>query len=265
MPEPDPVPEPKPGLRWLKAFWLVTCFVVVALLIASHITLISLWASRALDKHIFSISKVNSMTQFMTIATQAWVTLLLVVLSFAVQRIAADRIIRRGECCCWHTNIILTQRQLTPAFRSNSCRIAGQIGLMEGFWRIIDVHLAGKTPGFSSSSQNPHRHCILCGGFRSADFDSIRRHCQHSEHNRNDPTKCDDDARKHHSSRYFQAHLDAGSQYEGDHNINAFPLEPASLWHQHSNGSQWLVSSPRSYQLPRVLKLFHPTPSQRLL
>jgi hypothetical protein len=84
----------------------ITCCVVLALLIAAHVILIYLWASRALDEHLFSITKVNAAAQAIALVAQAWITILLVLLAFVVQGIAADQIIRRREGCPG-SNIVL--------------------------------------------------------------------------------------------------------------------------------------------------------------
>jgi hypothetical protein len=100
--EPDPPAENKPegpegSLQQPQKIRLITCCVVLALLIAAHVALISLWASHALDKHLFSIAKLSAATQAITLVAQAWITILLTLLGVVVQGIAADQIIRRCE------------------------------------------------------------------------------------------------------------------------------------------------------------------------
>lgn len=97
-------PDPPEGmlelsLRKSHKIRLITCYVALALLIAAHITLISLWATHALDEHLFSVTKVNVATQAITIVAQAWITMLLTLLGYVVQGIMADQIIRRREDC----------------------------------------------------------------------------------------------------------------------------------------------------------------------
>lgn len=104
---------------------LVTTCVVLFLLVGAHTALISLWASHGLDKHLFSISKLSEASQVITIATQATITILLVLLSFAVQGVAADQIIRRRE---YLKKVIFSTRALNLPFppqdkRSRHCRI----------------------------------------------------------------------------------------------------------------------------------------------
>lgn len=76
---------------------LIVACAVLFFLVAAHAVLAYLWGSHALDKHLFSISKVSERTQAITIGSQATITILLVILSFVVQGVAADQIIRRRE------------------------------------------------------------------------------------------------------------------------------------------------------------------------
>jgi hypothetical protein len=92
-----PAEEMQSSLQQSQKIRLTTCCAVLALLIAAHIILISLWASHALDEYLFSITKVSTATQAITLVAQAWITILLALLAFVVQGIAADQIIRRRE------------------------------------------------------------------------------------------------------------------------------------------------------------------------
>lgn len=76
---------------------LITSCIVLATLIAAHVALISLWSTKTLQKHLFSLDKVSEATQVVTVVSQATITLLLVVLSYVVQGVAADQIIRRSK------------------------------------------------------------------------------------------------------------------------------------------------------------------------
>lgn len=76
---------------------LVTICIVLTTLVAAHATLISLWSMETLQKHLFSLDKVSEATQAVTVGTQATITALLVALSYAVQGVAADQIIRRSK------------------------------------------------------------------------------------------------------------------------------------------------------------------------
>jgi uncharacterized membrane protein YqaE (UPF0057 family) len=88
---PEGSPQQSQNIR------LITCCAVLALLIAAYVILIFLWASRTLDKHLFSITKISAATQAITLVAQAWITILLAVLGYVVQGIVADQIIRRRE------------------------------------------------------------------------------------------------------------------------------------------------------------------------
>lgn len=77
---------------------LITSCIVLATLICAHIVLIVLWSTEALQKHFFTLDKVTEATQAVTVGSQGVITILLVVLSYVVQGVAADQIIRRSEC-----------------------------------------------------------------------------------------------------------------------------------------------------------------------
>lgn len=91
---------------------LIVACAVLFFLVAAHAILVSLWASHALDNHLFSISKISERTQAITIGSQATITILLVVLSFVVQGVAADQIIRRRKYLSPEVHKKSTQREL---------------------------------------------------------------------------------------------------------------------------------------------------------
>lgn len=76
---------------------LVTSTVVLGFLVLAHTILICLWGTHALDRHLFAISRVGEASQIINIGAQATITFLLVVLSYSVQAVAADQIIRQSE------------------------------------------------------------------------------------------------------------------------------------------------------------------------
>lgn len=80
----------------------ISCFVVFALLTIFYTALIILWATRALDEHIFSINHIGTVQQYLAILGQIWTVPLLAGCTFAVQGIAADKITRRGKCVLVH-------------------------------------------------------------------------------------------------------------------------------------------------------------------
>lgn len=103
---------------------LVTSTVVLGLLVLAHTVLICLWGTHALDRHLFSISRVSQATQFISIGAQAIITFLLVLLSYSVQAVAADQIIRQSEfrdgdsaLVCKTAKMLLAQGKLSPLYR----------------------------------------------------------------------------------------------------------------------------------------------------
>jgi hypothetical protein len=69
----------------------------LAFLCCLHTTLIILWACRTLNRHYFDLSKLNAAAQTIAIVSQICTVGVLGLLSYGLQRIAADKFIRQGE------------------------------------------------------------------------------------------------------------------------------------------------------------------------
>lgn len=96
-PKLRPLTKHPAGIPTSKRIRFIICCAVLSILVTSHVVLIALWSSRALDKHLFSLAKVSLATQTTAIALQALITVLIVILTYALQGITADQIIHRRK------------------------------------------------------------------------------------------------------------------------------------------------------------------------
>lgn len=74
-----------------------TLSILVALFVL-YVVLVSLWASSTLDHVLFDVSRVDTLTQVILVASQLLSVSALACLGFLVQAIATDQSLRRSSC-----------------------------------------------------------------------------------------------------------------------------------------------------------------------
>ena len=68
--------------------------------ICAYLALLVLWATSALDRHLFSLSHLSLVSQVVSAISQALAISSLAALTFFAQAVASDRIIRQRACAC---------------------------------------------------------------------------------------------------------------------------------------------------------------------
>lgn len=80
-----------------RRLYLLASFAILGLQICAYSALLILWATKGLDRHLFSLSRLSLVSQVISVTSQALAISSLAALTFFVQTVAADRIIRRRE------------------------------------------------------------------------------------------------------------------------------------------------------------------------
>jgi magnesium-transporting ATPase (P-type) len=73
------------------------CTLLLLCLVLFYVTLLALRATNFFEKHLFDLSSIGSVTQATAIATQTWTVIVLITLSYAVQVVSSDAIVRRRK------------------------------------------------------------------------------------------------------------------------------------------------------------------------
>lgn len=77
---------------------ILASFAILGLQFCAYSALLVLWATNSLDRHLFSLSRVSLVSQVISVVSQATAISSLAGLTFFVQAVAADRVIRRRTC-----------------------------------------------------------------------------------------------------------------------------------------------------------------------
>jgi hypothetical protein len=80
-----------------RRLYVLASFAILGLQVCAYSALLVLWATEALDKHLFSLSRLSLVSQVISVISQALAVSSLAALTFFVQAVAADRIIRQRE------------------------------------------------------------------------------------------------------------------------------------------------------------------------
>lgn len=81
-----------------RRLYILASFVTLGLQACAYLALLVLWGTKVLDKHLFSLSHLSLTSQVISVVSQALVISSLAALTFFVQAVAADRVIRRRAC-----------------------------------------------------------------------------------------------------------------------------------------------------------------------
>jgi hypothetical protein len=76
-------------------FHLTASIISFSLLTAIYATLLALWATGALDSQLFSVDRIDKVTQIVVGISQVSVIILTAVLSFSMEALASDAVLRR--------------------------------------------------------------------------------------------------------------------------------------------------------------------------
>jgi len=89
-----------PALDWGEFgfnFHLAAAIISFSLLVVIYATLLALWASDALDSQVFSIDRIDKVTQIVVGVSQTSVIILTAALSFTMEALASDAVLRRRK------------------------------------------------------------------------------------------------------------------------------------------------------------------------
>ena len=78
--------------------FIYACIFLLICLVLFYVTLSGFRATNFLEKHLFDIGSIGSVSQAITVSTQAWTVIVLLVLSYAMQVVSSDTIVRRSKC-----------------------------------------------------------------------------------------------------------------------------------------------------------------------
>lgn len=79
-----------------RRLYILASFAILGLQLCAYAALLVLWATNALDRHLFSLSRLSLVSQIISVTSQALAISSLAALTFLVQAVASDRVIRRG-------------------------------------------------------------------------------------------------------------------------------------------------------------------------
>ena len=91
-------PEAMVGLRsrgFRRRLYLLGSLTIIGLQGLVYLALVALWRTRTLDHHLFSLSRIGSITRTTSVISQALIVSSLAALTFFAQALASDRIVRR--------------------------------------------------------------------------------------------------------------------------------------------------------------------------
>lgn len=77
--------------------YLTAAYALISILIAMYAVLGTLWATHALEKRHFSLSRLNFASQVVAVSSQTLVVALLSGITYVTQTIASDTILRRRK------------------------------------------------------------------------------------------------------------------------------------------------------------------------
>jgi hypothetical protein len=80
------------------SFYFVACVLSASLLLIAYTALAALWFTGALDSHLFSLDRINAVTQIVVGTSQAFVIVVTTILCFAMEALASDAVFRRSRC-----------------------------------------------------------------------------------------------------------------------------------------------------------------------
>src|ERR1700733_701849 len=102
-------PKGIPRRGWLSAlhwgefrfnFHLAASIISFSLLVAISATLLALRATNALDSQVFSIDRIDKVTQIVVGISQTSIIILTAALSFSMEALASDAVLRRSKSAC---------------------------------------------------------------------------------------------------------------------------------------------------------------------
>jgi len=102
-------PKRVPKRDWLSAldwgefgfnFHLAASIISFSLLILIYATLLALRATHALDSQVFNIDRIDKVTQIVVGISQTSIIILTAVLSFTMEALASDAVLRRSKWAC---------------------------------------------------------------------------------------------------------------------------------------------------------------------
>lgn len=124
-------PHPVPTLK--KSLFIVA--LALSFLCCLHVTLIVLWARRSLNHRYFDLAKLSTVGQAIAIISQIGAVGALGLLSYGIQRIAADKFIRKGELQDQIFRMSRFRRHWAAQSRlSKVCDIQGKMNLLTLTW-----------------------------------------------------------------------------------------------------------------------------------
>jgi galactitol-specific phosphotransferase system IIC component len=99
-PPPDSMnPPPPPSNRFLqRTSAIYACIFLLSCLVLLNIAIFLLQATHFFEKHFFDIRKISTVSVIASITTQACTVIILIALSYAMQLVASDTIVRRSKC-----------------------------------------------------------------------------------------------------------------------------------------------------------------------
>ncbi|KAF9510669.1 hypothetical protein BS47DRAFT_1395761 [Hydnum rufescens UP504] len=113
--------SPPPSNRFLRRsppFY--ACLFFLACLVLFHITLLTLKATHFFEKHPFDVRKISAVSRLASVTTQTCTVIILITLSYAMQIVSSDAIIRRRQ------SVAATARQFDGLARAgflNTCPV----------------------------------------------------------------------------------------------------------------------------------------------
>jgi len=81
-----------------RRFYILASFAILALQLGVYATLLILWHTNTLDRHLFSLDRLSLVSQLVSVVSQVLAISSLAALTFFVQAVASDRVIRRRAC-----------------------------------------------------------------------------------------------------------------------------------------------------------------------
>ncbi|KAF9509067.1 hypothetical protein BS47DRAFT_182415 [Hydnum rufescens UP504] len=118
-------PPPASNLFPQRASAIYTCIFCLSCLVLFNIAILLLQATHFFEKHLFDIRKISAVSQIASVTTQASTVIVLIILSYVMQLLASDTIIRRSQSlAALHENL--------AAWRGLSSSILG-------VWRSRDL------------------------------------------------------------------------------------------------------------------------------
>src|ERR1700733_10401549 len=116
------VVSPRPVMKGLldKAFrrWLyiLASLAILGLQVCAYSALLVLWRTNALGRLLFSSERLNILSQIVSVVSQTLAISSLAALTFFVQAVASDRIIRRRACLRHLSTLYATITDVFPAY-----------------------------------------------------------------------------------------------------------------------------------------------------